>query len=194
MNRTRKWYSIQNLAIIGLMSALVFVFSNISIPIVGSTRIHFGNIMCLLSGVLFGPLVGGLASGMGSMIFDLTNPKYAPEFWITFMTKFFIGFMAGIVYKYAFKKLSNTLRIVFSCLSGSILYIILYITKNAIQYYFVNGVAGTALIIAIIPEIITSIINGGIAVIACVFLARLLQPALSKANILFLKPLKKQNQ
>ena len=52
---------------------------------------------CALSGLLFGPLTGGLASGFGSMLFDFTNPLYIAESWITFITKFFIGFLAGLI-------------------------------------------------------------------------------------------------
>lgn len=91
----KKFWSVQRLAVFGLMSALVFASSWMQIPIGDVSRVHLGNGFCALTGLLFGPWVGGLASGMGSMLFDFTNPLYIAESWITFLTKFFIGFLAG---------------------------------------------------------------------------------------------------
>ena len=88
-------WSVQRLAVFGLMSALVFASSWMQIPIGDVSRVHLGNGFCASTGLLFGPWVGGLASGMGSMLFDFTNPLYIAESWITFLTKFFIGFLAG---------------------------------------------------------------------------------------------------
>ena len=44
--------------------------------------------------MLLGPL-GGLASGLGSALYDLTNPIFAPECWLTFLTKGAMGLAAG---------------------------------------------------------------------------------------------------
>ena len=93
----KKFWSVQRLAVFGLMSALVFASSWMQIPIGDVSRVHLGNGFCALTGLLFGPWVGGLASGMGSMLFDFTNPLYIAESWITFLTKFFIGFLAGLI-------------------------------------------------------------------------------------------------
>ena len=96
----KKTMSTKKIVWIGLMAALVFIgtFLRIKIPIGGdSTMLHLGNVFCALSGLLFGPLTGGLASGFGSMLFDFTNPLYIAESWITFITKFFIGFLAGLI-------------------------------------------------------------------------------------------------
>ncbi|NMA06377.1 MAG: ECF transporter S component, partial [Ruminococcaceae bacterium] len=60
------------------MAALTFVFTmffRIDIPTpLGKTMLHLGNVMCLLSGLLFGPVRGGLAGGIGSMMYDLFDP------------------------------------------------------------------------------------------------------------------------
>ena len=48
---------------VGLMAALVFVGNYLQIKIPNGvliTRIHFGNSMCILAGLLFGALPGGL--------------------------------------------------------------------------------------------------------------------------------------
>lgn len=68
---------------VALLGALVFVSSMLSVPIpvaIGDiTRIHLGNIFCLLSGFLLGPVGGGLAAGIGSALYDLTNPAYIAD-------------------------------------------------------------------------------------------------------------------
>ena len=69
MEKTSNRFTVRRLAVTGLLSALVFVFSWIQIPIGEVARIHLGNVFCALSGLLFGPLTGGLASGFGSMLF-----------------------------------------------------------------------------------------------------------------------------
>ena len=97
MEKTGNRFSVRQLAIIGLLSALVFVFSWVQVPVGDVGRVHLGNVFCALSGLLFGPLTGGLASGFGSMLFDFTNPLYIAESWVTFLTKFFIGFLAGLI-------------------------------------------------------------------------------------------------
>ena len=65
---------------IGIFGALVFVASMISVPIpvaIGDiSRIHLGNIFCLLSGLVLGPVSGGLSAGIGSALYDITNPAY----------------------------------------------------------------------------------------------------------------------
>lgn len=62
MEKTSNRFTVRRLAVTGLLSALVFVFSWIQIPIGEVARIHLGNVFCALSGLLFGPLTGGLAS------------------------------------------------------------------------------------------------------------------------------------
>lgn len=89
-------FTARKLAIVGLLSALVFVSSWMQIE-VGPARFHLGNGFCALAGLLFGPLTGGLAAGFGSMLFDLTNPAYISGCLITFATKFVIGYLAGLV-------------------------------------------------------------------------------------------------
>ena len=41
---------------------------------------------------------GGLSAGIGSALYDLMDPSYASEAWITFINKFMMGLVAGLVY------------------------------------------------------------------------------------------------
>lgn len=182
MEKQEKGFSTKKLAIIGLMSALVFVFSWMQIPFGEVARLHLGNVFCALSGLLFGPLTGGLASGIGSMLFDFTNPAYIAESWITFITKFFIGFLAGLI---ANKMGKNTAwKDILGAVAGSFTYVVLYLAKSFIMKLWIEGQALDAVKVQLVTKGVTSSINAVIAVVASVLLALALRPALRHAHIL----------
>ena len=182
MEKTSNRFTVRRLAVTGLLSALVFVFSWIQIPIGEVARIHLGNVFCALSGLLFGPLTGGLASGFGSMLFDFTNPLYIAESWITFITKFFIGFLAGLI---AHRSGNISLgRDVLGASVGSVTYVALYLLKSFIMKFYIEGRALGAVQTQLVTKGVTSLINAVLAVVVSVLLAKAVRPALRKAGIL----------
>ena len=178
--------NVRTMVLVGVLAALVFALSSLEIPIPlagDNTRIHFGNIMCLLSGVLFGPMVGGLAAGIGSMIYDLTHPLYTSEFWITFIMKFAMGFVAGFVAKYLPVSVKMFPRTLLAALSGQVLYFVLYLGKTAIMQHFVMGLVWPAAMAIVGAKAIVSGINGLLAVVCCTLLAPPLRTALDNAGL-----------
>ena len=98
----KKLFTTKRLVLAAMLAALTTVgsYARIVVPIDignGTTAFHLGNIMCALSGILLGPWLGGLAAGLGSAIFDMLNPLYISEAWITFLFKFAYGLAAGLV-------------------------------------------------------------------------------------------------
>ncbi len=182
MSNQKKTFSVRKLAVIGLLSALVFIFSWVQVPIGQIARVHLGNVFCALSGLLFGPLVGGLSSGFGSMLFDFTNPVYIAESWITFITKFFIGFLAGLI-AHRGGKAPTLHRDVLGAAVGSVTYILLYLTKSFI-FMTIEGQATGAIWSGLVLKGATSLLNAVFAVLFSVLLAKLLRPALTRAGIL----------
>ena len=93
--------STKKIVLTALMAALTIVGSAIRvtmpIDIAGTTSFHLGNIMCALSGILLGPWLGGLAAGLGSFLYDMTNPLYVSEAWMTFLMKGAYGLIPGLV-------------------------------------------------------------------------------------------------
>lgn len=176
-------FNAKTLALVGVLSALVFALSSVSIQIGDISRIHFGNIMCLLSGLLFGPFVGGIAAGFGSMLFDLSNPLYIAEFWITFLTKFAMGFAAGWLVRHMPEKMPTPARYGFSALGASTLYVALYLVKSAIIQYFVMGNAWDAVVPIVLTKAAISGLNALIAVAASMLLAPVLRTALNSAGL-----------
>ena len=122
---------VNKLTMLGMMTALVFVsnYLRITMPIAigGRTSFTLANIMCCLSGLLLGP-VGGVASGVGSALYDLTNPAYAPECWITLITKGVMGLVAGLAM--ADREEPKYGRCTVSAALGCVAYYILYFFKS----------------------------------------------------------------
>jgi uncharacterized membrane protein len=151
--------------------------------VVQVSRIHFGNIICLLSGLLFGPSVGGLSAGLGSMLYDFTDPRFLPEFWITFIMKFAMGFVAGLVNRYLLKNWRPKLRLLAAAACGAGLYVILFLLKTALWQHFVMANPWPAVWVALVPAAVSSFINALLAVIGSVLLAAVLEPALRAAGL-----------
>lgn len=181
----KKFWSVQRLAVFGLMSALVFASSWMQIPIGDVSRVHLGNGFCALTGLLFGPWVGGLASGMGSMLFDFTNPLYIAESWITFLTKFFIGFVAGLIARKGMGKSPAAQRAwdIAAAVAGTLTYVVLYLGKSFIIMYFIERQTLGAVQVQLVTKLLSSLINAGAGVLVAVILAGALRPALKRAGL-----------
>ena len=145
--RLKKYFTVRNIALTGILAAIIFVLTKfISIPIpspLGKTALSVGNAMCILASLLFGPVTGGLAAGIGNALVDLSDPAWAPEFWITFINKFMMAFVAGIIMKKA--DLKENIRIWVAGMLGALTYSFLYVVKNAIIAMVCAGVLYLAL-------------------------------------------------
>ena len=170
----RKLYSI---IIVGLMAALVYVGNYLQIKIPNGalvTRIHLGNSMCLLAGLLFGRLKGGLASGIGAGLYDLFDPVYIVSAPYTFFSKFAMGFTAGHIRKHG--PANEKKAVIVGAIVGQLVYIVLYLLKTFISQILLGESVSVALKLTGVNAL-TSTVNG---VLACV-IAIPLYFALSKA-------------
>ena len=183
----KKYWSVQRLAVFGVMSALVFTSSWMQIPIGDVSRVHLGNGFCALTGLLFGPWVGGLASGVGSMLFDFTNPMYIAESWITFLTKFAIGFLAGLISWGGLKQKAAAVhtmgRDIAGAVAGVLAYVVLYMGKSFIVMYYIERQTLGAVQVQLLTKLLSSLINAGAGVLVAVILAGALRPALKRAGL-----------
>lgn len=175
-----------DIVLVGLMAALCFVSNFFRIPlpsVVGNTAIHFGNIFCLLAGLILGSVKGGLSAGIGSMIFDLVYPGYAASAPFTLVFKFMLAFVCGLI-AYSNKSQGKILwKNIVGSICGSFAYVVLYISKSFItQYYFYKS-SFEATIVAVGQKLIVSSINAVIAVILAVILAPIFKAALSKTKL-----------
>lgn len=183
----KKQTNAMQLAVTGLLAALVFVSSMISIPIPlpagPATRIHLGNIFCLLSGFILGPVFGGLSAGIGSFFFDLLNPQYIADSPFTFCFKFLMAFLCG---KLARSGGKNTMDIKLNFLAaavGQLAYIVLYAGKGFVENLLMRMELVPALAI-LGTKIAASLTNGLIAVVLSVPLYFVIRKALQSNRLL----------
>ena len=183
----RKNPKVFKMTLIGVMAALVFVSSMASIPIpisIGDvSRIHLGNIACLLSGFILGGVGGGLAAGIGSALYDLTNPAYITSAPFTFVFKFLMAFICGCI---AYGGGRNALRLsrnITAAILGNLTYVFLYVGKGFLNYiWFLDTELQTALIFSA-EKLAVSMTNLLIACVISVPLALLLKKTLRKAHL-----------
>ena len=181
-----KKLTIKQISFVGIMAALVYVTSaylQINIPTaIGSTRLHMGNVMCLLSGLLLGPLQGGLAAGIGSMFFDLTNPAYIASAPFTFAFKFLMAWVCGMITHKCGKEV--LWKTILGAAIGAISYVILYLGKTFIESYFIMGIPLNTVWLTVTQKGLVSTVNGIIAAVVSVPLYVTLRPLLKRAKLL----------
>ena len=181
-------FSVRSITLIGVLAACVFVLTKfISIPIptpLGKTALSLGNSMCILASLLFGPLIGGLSAGIGNALVDLTDPAWAPEFYITFINKFLMAYVAGLVMHYV--KLGNDqLRVCIAGLCGAVTYTILYVAKNIISGVYIKGFTwAVAIVETLTVKLPVSLVNGVLAVVCATLLFFALREPLRRAHII----------
>lgn len=179
--------STKKLVTAALMAALTVVGSalRITLPLqIGdTTSFHLGNIMCALSGILLGPWLGGLAAGMGSAIYDMTNPIYIEQCWITFLTKGAYGLAAGLMLWSGSKKLTYR-KAALASAAGAILYAVLYLAKG---YFYdgmlIKGLTASAAWIGVLGKLPATIFNGVVAIIFAPMLAVAIHRALEHNHL-----------
>ena len=178
--------STKRIAMAGLLAALTAVGSalRITIPVSigGTSAFHLGNIFCALSGILLGPGLGGLAAGLGSAIYDMTNPIYIGEAWLTFLMKGAYALAAGLVFKHL--HLKEYLRDLLATTAGAVTYAVLYLGKSFIEDHFVLGLPLDAVLLTVGQKGLVSTVNGVIAAAVSVPLYLTLKPLLKKAKLL----------
>lgn len=104
MKRNRK--ILLKLIYISMFSALSFIGTMIFIPF-GASKIHLGNLVCILAGLLCGGWIGGLSGSIGMGLNDIVM-GYGPETYVrTFILKFLMGFIAGSLFRLLLKKKAN---------------------------------------------------------------------------------------
>lgn len=176
-----KKMTIKQIAFIGLMGAMVCVLSKfpevrISTPL-GDTRLHLGNAMCLLSGMILGPLAGGLSAGIGSALYDVISGWYT-SIPTTFLFKFVMGFVCGKIV--SSKKMKPGLKYTLGSIAGAFSYVLLYLGNKFVEDYIIVGGKLSIVAVDIGQKAVISSINAVLAVIIAIPLGLALKPAIAK--------------
>ena len=177
---------IYRIVLTAMFAALVFVTSIISVPVpaaFGMTRIHLGNIFCLLSGFVLGPLGGGLAAGIGSGLYDVIIYGDILSAPFTLVFKGLMAVVCGIIAYAGHNHGENHKLNVAAGISGSVTYIILYLGKSFAEGLLMGSAMGTVLT-ALATKLVTSSINAVIAVVVAVPLCAAVRLALKRSHLL----------
>ena len=183
----KQTFTTKKLVLAALMAALTIAGSylRITVPVdfAGTSAFHLGNIMCALSGILLGPWLGGLAAGLGSAVYDMLNPLYISECWITFLTKGAYALVAGLIICTGSKE-RNYLKSILATIAGAATYAALYLAKT---YFYsgllVKGLTPDAAMLSVVGKIPATIFNAVVALIFAPILAVAITKALKKNHL-----------
>lgn len=178
--------STRKLVFTALMAALTCIGSalriTIPIDIGGSTSFHLGNIFCALSGILLGPWLGSAAAGLGSAIYDMFDPIFISECWLTFLMKGAYGLTAGLVVRIGSKNWGYV-RAILSTASGALLYALLYLLKSYFKGILISGYTSEAAWLSVMGKLPATIFNAFVAVIFTPILALSINKALKRNHL-----------
>lgn len=178
--------STKKIVLVALMAALTVVGSGlrvtIPIDIGGNTAFHLGNIMCALSGLLLGPWLGGLAAGLGSAIYDMTNPLYLSEAWLTFLMKGVYGLLPGLTIR-LWKGNWGYVKAAIASATGAIGYALLYLLKHYLKSTLVKLMPHTAAMVAVAGKLPATLFNAAVAILFAPILAVAIRTALKKSHL-----------
>lgn len=181
-----KKITVSDICLTGLMAATVYVasaFLQIPIPTaLDNTRLHMGNVMCLLSGFLLGPVLGGFAAGIGSAFFDITNPLYISSAPFTFAFKFFMAWICGQIAAGDGSHKPAPVRYLVAGIAGSGSYVILYLLKGFLENYFFLKMPLEGVILSTFQKGLISTVNAVVAVAVAAPLALAIRPAITRIH------------
>jgi uncharacterized membrane protein len=177
--------SLLKITMIGVMAAMVFVatmFFKFDIPTPpDKTMIKLGNAVCVLSGLLLGGVGGGLASGIGSALFDLFDPVFAPEAWVTFIRFFLMGFIAGAISHAGKHRGENFGLNLTASIVSSVFSFVFYIAKAVATQMMLAGDFSINRMYIALGSISTKIFASGVNAVAAIVIAMVLIGPLSLA-------------
>ena len=176
----------KKLVLAALMAALTVVGSAIRIQmpisVGGTTAFHLGNIFCALSGLLLGPWLGGLAAGLGSAIFDMFDPIYISEAWITFLMKGIYGLLPGLIIRFG-KKDAGYVKALLGSAAGAVAYALLYLLKSYIKGIYVKGWEPSAAMLDVVGKLPATVFNAVVAIIFAPILFLAIRKALQRNHL-----------
>ena len=181
-----KTITTKQIVLVALLAAMTCAGSylRIKVPsVVGTSAFHLGNILCALSGILLGPWLGGLAAGLGSAIYDMLDPVYISECWLTFLMKGAYGLVAGYVIRFGGNRWGYG-KATIAAVAGAVTYALLYLSKTF--FYggmLMHGLSADAAWATVIGKFPPTIFNAVVAIVGAPLLAVALRKALAKSRL-----------
>ncbi len=185
MDTKRKKITTYDIVAVGMMAAFVFIacrFFGVKIPTPGgSTTVKLGNGICVLCGLLLGGWRGGLAAAIGTAFYDLSDPEFAPDAWITFIRYFIMAGLAGTIAHWGGAKGRKLPRNVIAAVVGAYSYSAMYIASKVVGSMLL-GSAFVPAVIANATRIVASLTNATVGIAVALALAPALQRAFASTT------------
>lgn len=180
-------FTTKKIVFTAMLAALTVAGSALRIKVpadlVGTSAFHLGNILCALSGILLGPWLGGLAAGLGSAIYDMFDPMYISECWLTFLMKGAYGVAAGLIAHAGRKEWGYGKALIATC-CGAITYAALYLAKS---YFYggllLGGLTPEAALLNLVSKLPATTFNAAVAIVGAPILAVTIRQALKKSHL-----------
>lgn len=176
-------------ALLTALSYIGFQFFRIDIPVgPEKTAFHFGNVFLILAALLIGGLWGGLAGSLGMTIADLTS-GYASSAPATFILKLCIGLIVGLVAERLLhlsreREMKNwTWKAAVASASGILFNVIADPVVRMVMKKVLYGIPGDIAEKLAKISVLTTGVNGVVAVIAVTILYTALRPAMEKSGV-----------
>ena len=180
----KKTFSTTKLAFIAMLAALVYVVTLFRFPLLGS-KVHLGNAVCLLSGLLMGPAAGGLAAGLGSALNDILAGGYdIIQTLITFVSKFAMAWVCGRIAFAGGREADRHGWNAAACVIGALTYVALYMLKTFVYQLFVYGYPMETVWLTMGSKLPASLINAVAAMVAAPIIYTALRGPLNRTGIL----------
>ena len=128
---------------------------------------------------------GGLASGIGSLLYDLTDPRFVSDCWITFLTKGAMGLTTGLVVSGSLKEDRLTYgRALVGTAVGCVAYYILYFAKTFFYTGLLKqGLPAPGAWLLVIEKVPASVFNAAVALIAAPPITLIILQALKRSHL-----------
>jgi len=180
----KKSMSTTKIVFIAMLAALVYVVTLFRFPLLGS-KVHLGNAVCLLSGLLMGPAAGGLAAGLGSALNDALAGGYDfIQCMVTFVSKFAMAWVCGKIAFAGGREAKSHVQNIAAAVIGALTYVALYMLKTFVYQKFVYGYPMDAVWLTMGSKLPGSLINAVAAFIVAPIFYTGLRPALDRAGLL----------
>lgn len=185
----KKTFTTKKIVLCGLLAALTVAASGLRIKvpldITGFSAFHLGNILCALSGILLGPWLGGLAAGLGSAIYDMLDPVYISECWLTFLMKGAYGIAVGLIAHRGNGSWDHSyIKALLGTIAGALTYAALYLAKS---YFYggrlLAGLTHEAAMLNLAGKLPATVFNALIAIVCAPLLAIAISKALQKSRL-----------
>ena len=175
---------VRKIVLSALMAALTCVATMIiKIPSPMKGYLNLGDCVVLTAGWMLPPCWGFLAAGLGSAIYDMMNPLYISEAWITFLTKAAYGLASGLVICCS-KKPWTYVRATVATVAGAVVYAALYLAKTCFYSgMLLKGLPLEAAALTVVTKLPATVFNAVIAIVFAPVLAVSIRKALERNRL-----------